>query len=166
MKMLFHPQRDTTSNPTTIESKETSVTPNQTVNDKLQITTSSAVGSHAAAVTSAAAAKKEEIKILPAVVPVLGYTTTAAPNLYSPIETGVQLFTGAQPTQSTAFPTTYQQGVSFPCFVKLISRNFLTLSYMLLNYSMYYFYFQVGWQHLCDTTANDLRISDCGKFFF
>lgn len=26
-------------------------------------------------------------------------------------------------------------------------------------------YFQVGWQHLCDTAANDLRISNCGKQF-
>lgn len=58
-------------------------------------------------------AKKDEIKMLPAVVPVLGYTTAAAPNIYPPIETGVQLFTGTQPTQSAAFPTTYQQGVCF-----------------------------------------------------
>lgn len=121
--LLFYTQQEIPNQPITTastESKETSVTTNQTINDKPQIITSSAVGSHAvatvtssAAAAAAAAAKKDEIKILPAVVPVLGYTTAPAPNLYSPMETGVQLFTGAQPTQSTAFPTTYQQGVSF-----------------------------------------------------
>lgn len=110
---LFYLQQENTSQVTTTENKETSVAPNQTVKDKPQITTSSAAGSHAAA---AAAAKKDEIKILPAVVPVLGYTTAAAPNLYSPIEPGVQLYTGAQPTQSTGFPTAYQQGVRFSCY--------------------------------------------------
>lgn len=52
--------------------------------------------------------KKDEIKIVPTVLPVLGYTS-AQPNLYQPLD-GVQLFTGAQ-TQPTTFPT-YQQGVS------------------------------------------------------
>lgn len=56
--------------------------------------------------------KKDEIKILPAVVPVLGYTATAPPNIYPPIEGGVQFVTGTQPTQPSTFPTTYQQGVS------------------------------------------------------
>lgn len=59
------------------------------------------------------ASKKEEIKILPAVVPVLGYTTTVPPNIYPPIEGGVQFVAGTQPTQPTSFPTTYQQGVSY-----------------------------------------------------
>lgn len=56
--------------------------------------------------------KKDEIKILPAVVPVLGYTTAAPPNMYPSIESGVQFVTGTQPTQPTTFSTTYQQGVS------------------------------------------------------
>lgn len=55
--------------------------------------------------------KKEEIKIVPAVVPVLGYTA-APPNIYQPpMESGIQFVTGAQQTQPTSFSTTYQQGV-------------------------------------------------------
>lgn len=53
--------------------------------------------------------KKDEIKIVPTVLPMLSYTS-GTPNLYQPIE-GVQLFTGAQ-AQQTTFPTTYQQCVS------------------------------------------------------
>lgn len=56
-----------------------------------------------------AANKKDEIKIVPTVLPMLSYTS-GTPNLYQPIE-GVQLFTGAQAQPST-FPTTYQQCVS------------------------------------------------------
>lgn len=56
--------------------------------------------------------KKDDIKILPTVVPVLGYTTAAPPNIYPPMDGGVQFVTGTQPTQPTSFPTTYQQGVS------------------------------------------------------
>lgn len=56
--------------------------------------------------------KKDEIKIVPAVVPVLGYSA-APPNIYPPIEGGVQFVAGTQPTQPTSFPTTYQQGVSY-----------------------------------------------------
>ncbi|XP_031619670.1 protein encore isoform X2 [Contarinia nasturtii] len=55
--------------------------------------------------------KKDEIKILPAVVPVLSYTTAAPPNIYPPIDAGVQFVAGTQPTQPTSFPTTYQQGL-------------------------------------------------------
>lgn len=59
-----------------------------------------------------ATSKKEEIKIVPAVVPVLGYTA-APPNIYQPpMESGVQFVTGAQQAQPTSFSTTYQQGVS------------------------------------------------------
>lgn len=59
-----------------------------------------------------ATSKKDEIKIVPAVVPVLGYTA-APPNIYQPpMESGVQFVTGAQQTQPTSFSTTYQQGVS------------------------------------------------------
>lgn len=63
-----------------------------------------------------ATSKKDEIKIVPAVVPVLGYTA-APPNIYQPpMESGVQFVTGAQQTQPTSFSTTYQQGVSlFKC---------------------------------------------------
>lgn len=60
-----------------------------------------------------AANKKDEIKILPTVVPVLGYTTAAPPNIYPPMDAGVQFVTSTQPTQPTSFPTTYQQGVSW-----------------------------------------------------
>lgn len=54
------------------------------------------------------AAKKDDIKIVPTVLPVLGYSA-ASQNLYQPLD-GVQLFAGAQ-AQPTTFPT-YQQGVS------------------------------------------------------
>lgn len=98
------PFQDNSSHPTN-GNRDTNITSDQTSNDKPQIATNPTGGAHASA-------KKDEIKILPAVVPVLGYTSAAAhTNLYPPIETGVQLFTGAQPTQSAAFPTTYQQGV-------------------------------------------------------
>lgn len=62
-----------------------------------------------------APSKKDEIKIVPAVVPVLGYTA-APPNIYQPpMDSGVQFVTGAQQTQPTSFSTTYQQGVSLVC---------------------------------------------------
>lgn len=55
--------------------------------------------------------KKDDIKIMPAVVPMLGYAATTGPNVYPPIDSGIQMFPGSQPAPS-AFPTTtYQQGV-------------------------------------------------------
>lgn len=54
-------------------------------------------------------AKKEDVKIMSAVVPVLSYA--AAPPTYPPMEEGVPIFSGAQP-QPAAFQTTYQQGVN------------------------------------------------------
>lgn len=83
----------------TSEIKETVSTPNQVTSEKSQTKTNPHIYS---------GSKKDEIKILPAVVPVLGYTA-ATPNMYPPIE-GVQLFTGTQ-SQPSTFPTTYQQGV-------------------------------------------------------
>lgn len=83
----------------TNEIKETISTPSQMTNEKSQTKTNPHIYT---------GSKKDEIKILPAVVPVLGYTA-ATPNIYPPIE-GVQLFTGTQ-SQQTTFPTTYQQGV-------------------------------------------------------
>lgn len=42
---------------------------------------------------------------------ILGYTTAPAPNVYPSIDSGIQMYQGAQPPP-TAFPTTtYQQGV-------------------------------------------------------
>lgn len=56
--------------------------------------------------------KKDEIKMLPAVLPVLGYTAAPAPNVYpTAMDSGIQMYPGA-PAAPTAFPTTtYQQGV-------------------------------------------------------
>lgn len=53
--------------------------------------------------------KKDDVKIMSAVVPVLSYAT--APATYPQMEEGMPIFSGAQPPP-TAFPTTYQQGVS------------------------------------------------------
>lgn len=58
-------------------------------------------------------AKKDDVKIMSTVVPVLSYAT--APATYTPMEEGVQMYAGAQP-QPAAFPTTYQQGVSINKF--------------------------------------------------
>lgn len=74
-------------------------------------TSNSSAYSSTAATASATTNKKDEIKIVPAVVPVLSYTTAAPPNIYPQMESGVQFVTGTQPTQPTSFPTTYQQGV-------------------------------------------------------
>lgn len=55
--------------------------------------------------------KKDEIKIMPTVVPMLSYAATTGPNVYPPMDSGIQMFPGSQPAP-TAFPTTtYQQGV-------------------------------------------------------
>lgn len=51
--------------------------------------------------------KKDDIKIMSAVVPVLSY---AAPATFPPIEESVPIYSGGQP-QPAAYPTTYQQGV-------------------------------------------------------
>lgn len=77
---------------------------NQTTNEKASNTANPSGGY--------AANKKDEIKIVPTVLPVLGYT--AAPqNIYQPpMESGVQFVAGAQQTQPASFSTTYQQGVS------------------------------------------------------
>lgn len=56
--------------------------------------------------------KKDEIKMMPAVLPVLGYTAAPAPSVYPAIDSGIQMYPGTQPAP-TAYPTTtYQQGVS------------------------------------------------------
>lgn len=57
--------------------------------------------------------KKDEIKMMPAVLPVLSYAAAPAPNVYPAIESGIQMYPGTQ-SAPTAYPTTtYQQGVSF-----------------------------------------------------
>lgn len=55
--------------------------------------------------------KKDEIKVMPAVVPVLGYTPAPAPNVYSTLDSGIPMFSGTQPAPAH-YPTTYQQGVN------------------------------------------------------
>lgn len=55
--------------------------------------------------------KKDEIKMMPAVVPVLSYAAAPASNVYPTMDSGIQMYPGTQPAP-TAFPTTtYQQGV-------------------------------------------------------
>lgn len=55
--------------------------------------------------------KKDEIKMMPAVLPVLSYAAAPAPNVYPAIESGIQMYPGTQ-SGPTAYPTTtYQQGV-------------------------------------------------------
>lgn len=52
--------------------------------------------------------KKDDVKIMSAVVPLLSY---APPTTYPPIEeSSVPIYSGGQP-QPAAFPTAYQQGV-------------------------------------------------------
>lgn len=59
--------------------------------------------------------KKEEVKIMPAVIPVMGYN--GAPSAYPPFDENIPIYTGAQP-QAGTFPA-YQQGVRFLVFFKL-----------------------------------------------
>lgn len=56
--------------------------------------------------------KKDEIKMMSTVVPVLGYTAASAPNVYPTIESGIQMYPGAQPAPAAYPTTTYQQGVN------------------------------------------------------
>lgn len=64
--------------------------------------------------------KKDEMKMMPAVLPVMGYTAAPAPNVYpAAMDSGIQMYPGAQPAPSAYPTTTYQQGVC----IKAANRN-------------------------------------------